>query len=407
MVYDPIRDCDVPSPAISRRPSIWETPPATAPHSAEGSHPPPPPAFGSDRQSPAASPSVRPPSGAGLRSLLNDENVSNPRRGSDVTTSSTDDEQHSRPRSARLRNESGASSRPGQAHSHGAGSERSPGLSSPENAFAPPPLTSRVTRSPLISPRAPPVSLSSPASTTGGVLAYDSHQHYAGSSSRRSSIDTQRSTMPPPAEPVRHDSVGGQSYQSTAARRSPSTSASVSPRGLTAHLQPTLSRQSSSSRSNGERSRAPVLSSPEAPPPRQLSEEHHPAAAPVSNGRPLKRKYEPSSHAPSRKPITPEELDRLRDAAVQNNPLRRKAMQRPSWSAQSPRDHDHDSGPPRSQGPSRRGSSASTSGRPPADPSVGSKRSSEDVNVDTDTRDAKVQRQSYTGNAAAVASHCE
>ncbi|KAL1410321.1 mRNA cap guanine-N7 methyltransferase [Vanrija albida] len=109
MVYDPVRDCDIPSPAVSSRPPIWGSDPPNAP---------PPPAF-HDRSSISSTPSNRPNSRGGpgsLRGLLNDDAPSpTSRRGSEVTVSSIPDDDrdyhhsgpssHSRPHLAKLLNE--------------------------------------------------------------------------------------------------------------------------------------------------------------------------------------------------------------------------------------------------------------------------------------------------------------
>lgn len=428
MVYDPVRDCDVPSPAISRRPSLWETPPPISGpvHGHQHGGPPPPPQFQSER-SPLPSPSIRPPSSAGLRSLLNDVEPEyfHSRRGSDHTVSSmTDDEAphpSSRPHLAKLLNEPAPPLRPTSSHS---ATSESPRLSSPSVSLHPSSGArtqgtgaGASLRSPLISPNTIHAHLaSSPASTTFAYPPYDL-QVPAGPSSRRSSIDTQ--SMPPPAEPHiihRHDSaaaVQASRLRSPAAAVSPSAQnmSLPGPGPVPAPRRGSLSRPTSARSGSGSFAAPlpPAASSSPEPSDRRLSDEAS-AASTGTNGRHMRSKYDPGQPS-SYRSIGPEELARLRDRAYSNNPLRRKPRRAaPSWSAPSPR-LDGDDGP-RSSGPSRRGSTASVAERPSAalrdsdpEPShAGLKRVSSEV-LDGDRGAARRRTENYSGNAATVASH--
>ncbi|BEJ14265.1 hypothetical protein CspHIS471_0400320 [Cutaneotrichosporon sp. HIS471] len=385
MVYDPVRDCDIPSPAVSRRASLWGTPPPSATSQYGG---PVPPAFQNER-SPLPSPSIRPAS-AGLRSLLNDEpDIYVSRRGSDHTVSSVADDEHSsRPHLAKLLNEPAPPLRPTSSHSGHSGSPR---LSSPSVNLHPGagPRGTIGARSPHISPNTIPQHLVSSPSTSH---PYDIH--VPGPSSRRSSIDTQ--SMPPPEPPLIHRHEGVQS------------AGSVSPRAQSIH-QPRVApaRRGSLSRPTSARSSSGGFAAP--PPPassspegsvRLLSEE----TIGGPNGRHPRPVKEYRPHQPSRyRSITLDELARLRDRAVHNNPLRRAARRAaPSWSAPSPRVDDMDG--PRSGGPSRRGSTASNVERPYIgrndDPAPGNKRHSAEVDADP-----KRRRTDYEGNVATIASH--
>lgn len=403
MVYDPIRDCDVPSPAIQRRPSLWESPQAS-------SHQP--------TYSPEPSPGVRPLSGPGMRSLLNDDAPGPSRRGSDLTAALSDHEEHgqtARPHLSKLLNDTPTINRrtssSSSIHQHET-TASSPRLSSPTVGLHPGSL-SRVSthRSPLM----PEARLSSPSSAVS-TGHYELPPAFGDRpSSRRSSFDVSSRSMPPPSEPIRHELTTPTSH--SAPLRSPSMSASPGSHSI-GLPQPRVSRSNSGTSS----SRPPPRStwSPEPNHSRRASDEVPRSPSSASNGRrspppPSRTPYEPRQPSGSRtirQPITHDELQRLRTEAASNNPLRRNKRRSvpsvPSWSAPSPQrgssfDATAEAGPshPQSRGPSRRGSNASATSRPDVVPQ---KRSSKDMEA-LDDRATQRRRQDYTGNAAEVASH--
>ncbi|BEI83443.1 hypothetical protein CcaverHIS002_0400470 [Cutaneotrichosporon cavernicola] len=202
--------------------------------------------------------------------------------------------------------------------------------------------------------------------------------------------------MPPPEPPFihRHESV--QSAGSVSPRAQSFHQPRVAPAGRGSLSRPTSARSSSGGFAAPP---PPASSSPEGSV-RLLSEE----TIGGPNGRPPRPAKEYRPHRPSRyRSITLDDLARLRDQAVHNNPLRRAARQAaPSWSAPSPRVDDMDG--PRSAGPSRRGSTASNVERPHfgwnGSPAPGSKRHSGEVDADS-----KRRRTDYRGNVATIASH--
>lgn len=400
MVYDPIRDCDIPSPAIQRRPSLWESPGPT-----QSTH------------SPEPSPGVRPLSGPGMRSLLNDDAPGPSRRGSDLTTISSDHEDHgqaARPHLSKLLNETPTIDRRASSSSSIQPYEptaSSPRLSSPSVGLHPGGVTRISTqRSPLM----PEARLSSPSSAVSAGH-YDLPPAFGDRpSSRRSSFDVSSRSMPPPSEPIRHELTTPTSH--SAPLRSPSMSAS--PGSLNVGLpsdrpRPLASRSNSGTSSH--RAPPPASWSPDPTHSRRASTDAHPSPSNASNGRqpsPAPRTpYEPRHPSRSKtilRPITQDEVQRLRAQAASNNPLRRKRQSAPSWSAPSPQRASPIEAPseagasrPHSRGPSRRGSEASASGRPE---SIPQKRSSKDLEL-TDDRAIQRRRQDYLGNAAEVASH--
>lgn len=434
MVYDPVRDCDIPSPAITRRPSLWDNP-----------TPPQPPAFTDNPPQSGSRPLSSSHSGSGggggsLRNILNDDGGGASRRGSDMTVMSShsydDDPSNNnnsnttRPHLAKLLNTNDTTplvrTNSASSSSHGGGMDAgSPHLSSPSISLHPASAGAqgRPSRSPLL----PNQALSSPSASMG--YPYDVHTTpgYGGGgpSSRRSSMDNSR-PMPPPADPVRQHDLYSTPVARTAPLRSPSVS--VSPRLQNMHLPnpPTSSRHGSvgrptSSRSaSGSNSAFPlaIISSPE----RRLSDDMV-VESPISIRTPYDP-VQPSNSYTIRRPITDDELARLRAAAANNNPLRRKMRRSaPGWSAPSPKTsvHDYDdAGPSRRSGPSspaRRGSTASAATHggdrdrdrdhrrptPSRNDSAGKRHPAQDYDQDH----AKRQRpDNYHGVAAEVASHC-
>ncbi|WOO85154.1 mRNA cap guanine-N7 methyltransferase [Vanrija pseudolonga] len=437
MVYDPVRDCDIPSPAVSSRPPIWGSDPPNAP---------PPPAF-HDRTSISSTPSNRPISRGGpgsLRGLLNDDAPSpTSRRGSEVTVSSIQDDDrdyhsgpsssHSRPHLAKLLNEpapplvrSPSSGSVPSVHYDGS----SPRMSAASTSLHPSALSAARTsvsasRSPLMST----TGLSSPASSSSALATDSYHAHpLAESLSRRASSSYDTRPMPPPAEPpIRSYDQYNTPVQHPSNLSSPGVS--VSPRSQSVALPAApaySSSRPSSARSNSNPWQPPANthSSPESTT-RRLSDDPPAPRVPPSNGRravpppPPSKPYRPLNPTRSRtilQPITDEEIQHLREIAQRHNILRsRGPWAAPSWSAPSPRDTVGDSfaSGGRSGGPSRRGSEASAPenrpdnrlreqhesyGRP-----QGTKRSSEG---DDDLRAASRPRtDTYQGNAAAVSSY--
>lgn len=396
MVYDPVRDCDVPSPAITRRPQLWDNP-----------TPPPPPAF-ADHQPMPARPVSAVGGGGSLRSLLNDDGDHTSRRGSDMTTSSYDDEYNNRPHLSKLLNSETA---PLARTSSASSSTRdvretsSPRNPSPSVGLHPASAGSvgRASRSPMIHQ-----GLSSPAAMGYPYDVHTTPTGYGGSS-RRSSMDTSR-PMPPPSEPVRHHDMYNTPMAQSTPLRSPSVS--VSPR--TQHINlPNPPRPGPSSRPASSRSasgsygvsQSAVVSSPE-PAGRRRSDD-----ASIASPGPMARPWDPAQPSGTRhwdRPLPADEIARLRAMAPNFNLLRRKGKAAPpQWSAPSPRnslDQHEDPMPTGSGGPSRRGSTASAAAdrRGRREDSTGLKRPSHEIE---DGRNQRRRMDSYTGKAAEVASH--
>lgn len=307
MPYDPIRDCDVPSPATSTGPgSAWRegrTPGSEGPHSHQyPPHPshqpqqpyghPPPPAFHNGHRSPGPSRSV---SGGGLRGLLNEDDS---RRSSDQRSSissaatGTVDDQYPTPATATA----SGTGEPRQSINHilnmtpnaqpisksnSASSithSSSPSNASPgtrhhnldPNGFLTPATPAnpgvRTSRSPH------PMSMDQISPGAGYyTLPQEYHPDHTGSSSRRTSSASQRPMLPPQDIPQHYDYRTTPTGTHNLPLRSPSVS--VSPRTYQASLPPvfTSSRPGSSSASQGFAYPAPSASPSH--PDRRLSED--------------------------------------------------------------------------------------------------------------------------------------
>lgn len=390
MVYDPIRDRDVPSPASSlpQQRGPWReinTPGSSFSSTGDGgsngrAHPP---AFHDDLRSPAGI-SARSLSG-GLRGLLNEDAI--PRRGSEHSSSisSAAEEGRARPSFHQLLNttpaapisktsssnslahsSSPSNSSPGTRHRHLAPS----GFATPAAPIVTQPRTNSTPLYPVgISPRTALAPL--PYQDTAYASYYSTPQ--AGPSHRRqSSGSVQRPMLPPQELPPQYYDYGNRITPGSASIPLRSPSVSVSPRSY--HM--SLSQGYGTSSRPGSSTSQPFAYQPPPLPvmspalsSRRFSDDHvdHPSSDPYQTGRPgvvLPRRssqitpvYSPSyaqlrSPSPSRTaydprritqpstvllPIHPSEVAHLRNSAMANNPLRRKKRRPlPSWSGPSP-----------------------------------------------------------------------
>lgn len=416
MVYDPIRDCEVPSPAASiHNSSPWADTPHTDPRSTPTSGYPP--HFHHDRRSPVPAPLHRSVSG-GLRGLLNDEGGDTRiASGRDSLSSiGPEDSGHLPPRGRinNLLNESApplsqSSSQSSMGHSaYSQQSHQSP-ISKPYSLLDHDGFLAPVTPASAY-PRASrsPYSLNSPSGYP--------HQPLPGldSGPLRSPYPSIHDSMPlrspsisvsprqyyqslPPAHPQSRpgssSSAGGFAFNTPSV---PHESPSLYQRQMSLEYS---SRPRSGSRTTGPSSRRPSNS---LPPPRSPSP---PSGIP----------YEPHNRTSSsfllNHPITQDELESLKVIGQSNNPLRRKAPRPPpSWSGPSP-----SPGMRRSSGPQE--SDASYFPRDSPGPSASKKRKTSDNygrNQDalggrngSEASRRRVDKAKYMGNVALVADHCE
>ena len=394
MVYDPIRDRDVPSPATTlppRRETWKQTDSPGSSFSSVGedargapngrSHPP---AFSDDRRSPIASSS---PSSGGLRGLLNEEGEPRRRSGEQRSSvSATFEEGRARPSFHQLLNDpappvSKSNSSTSLAHSSSP-SNLSPGTRHrglDPNAFLTPgtpasmqPRANPTPQYPVgASPGTAPTSL--PYTDPSYASYYATPQ--AGPSTRRQSVDTSHRPMLPPQElPPQYYDYSTRMTPGTTSLPLRSPSVSISPRTYHTSLPAGYGGSGPSSSTSASQPfpyQPPALPSVSpASSSRRLSEDrgHPPISDPYQNSRrgtvPQRRPtqvtlvYSPSypsvrSPSPIRRtmynprrisqpssvlrPIDHGEVAHLRSLALTNNPLRRrKKRPLPSWSGPSP-----------------------------------------------------------------------
>ncbi|GFZ42672.1 mRNA (guanine-N(7)-)-methyltransferase [Saitozyma sp. JCM 24511] len=398
MVYDPIRDREVPSPAETAPPlEAWKYQQhrhqeAITPSSMYSDDPrlgyngaSRPPAFAGHAPSPSAplgrsmsSMSASTSGGGGLRGLLNDDEAES-RRGSAQALSAWSEEEH-RPSIHRMLSEAA----PPISKSNSASSLHS---ASPSNQ-SPRPRHIDHNHAGFLTPATPASGLRAskspvpPASPPGGAHYHEYGGYYeAGPShshpySRRPSASGQRPMLPPESIPRQVDFEASRLTPSAHALPLRSPSVSVSPRSHHATLPYGQVSRPSSATSAGPGSGPGSFAFQPPPHPaaspsassRRLSEEPRPLSGGVShNGRrltlPARRSSQASAYSHSTPvrspspiprapynphrisepttllyPITPDEAAHLREAGLANNPLRRKKRARPlpSWSAPSP-----------------------------------------------------------------------
>jgi len=387
MVYDPVRDCEVPSPATSlpshREPrkdyitpgSSFSNPGDEITVEANGRSQPP--AFGQDLRSPTAPP---PRSGSGgLKGLLNDE--ADPRRKSRTHRSSipstAEEEARSRPSFHRLLNDT-----PAPPVSKSKSSTSLAQSSSPSNP-SPGSRNRHLDPHGFLTPAAPTSTQPRPSPGTVPLpLSYHEPpypsyfpEQQAGPSQRRqSACQAQRPMLPPQDIPAQYYENGARGTPGVASLLLRSPSVSISPRSFHTPLPPGYGppRPSSSSSASHPLAYQP----PEIPglspagSSRRLSDEqaYPPSSGPNPNGRrgsashrsssqvaPIYSRTYPQVRSPSPirrtmynprrishpssllRPIEAEEVVYLRTLAVSNNPLRRrKKRPLPPWSGPSP-----------------------------------------------------------------------
>jgi mRNA (guanine-N7-)-methyltransferase len=463
MVYDPIRDCDVPSPAASlQNPSPWaDTTPGSERLGASTSYPP---GF-QDRRSPGVFRS----SSGGIRNLMNEETGQDSRASSvHGSFSSAGPEDHQNPPRNRginsLLNEgaipisqsSSASSIGYTTHSHQSPGPKPYSLLDHDGFLAPTTPASGFARSsrspyPANSPAQSMHNLPHEISTSN----YRSPHPYGFESlpMRSPSVSVsprhQLHNLPPPNLPSRpgsSSSAGGYPY-SQHHYESPSHTYQQ----LSEHPQ----RPRSNSRMNDPPSR-PRSSSRATDPPSRRTSSSIPASIPASY-RPRHRSPSPPPripYAPHRItapesvmiPISQREIDNLKLEGLANNPLRKKMNPAPpSWSGVTPSPSLQRSGGPQEGGNSyfpgeshgagpsnsapyypgdNRGSGPSNSNYYPGDNGAGPsstaqkrKVSGNDLarkgsqpqgsNGGPDYARRKVSEAKYTGNNGLVADHCK
>lgn len=413
MVYDPIRDCEVPSPANNTsQGNAWKenrTPGSEGNHYAfqpqhPGYGPAPPPAFNIDQRSPGPSRSLS----GGLRGLLNeDDSRRNSEQRSSISSSATrpgdGDDMFTSSNAPRPSIHSILNVAQGPTPVSKSSSASSVPRSSPSNA-SPGPRNQYLDPNGLLTPVTPAAAVGARLSRSPHAmypdgtsprsnlqpLPHDYQSEASDPSSRRASGGAQRPMLPPQDIPQHYD------YRNTPTLghlplRSPSVS--VSPRAYQASLPPVFpsSRPGSSSASNPFAFQHAPSASPTRPD-RVLSEEfsrpgsvgslgsrratmserrNSQMSQPFSPGVAVKSPspavltipYEPrriSRPTALYKPIGPEELAEIKARGLTNNPLRRrKRKPLPSWSGPSsrlPNEGDSSYFPPQEDTSARAGS---------------------------------------------------
>lgn len=387
MVYDPIRDCEVPSPATA--PDAWRS--YSTPTSDHGSAyresrissgPIQPPAFNYDMRSPSAPPIHRSTSG-GLRGLLNEGGMEDARRGSGERSSISsipEEDARGRPSINQILNQTPTNpivkSNSGSSLAHSSSPSKSMSSPGPRQhhldpaGFLTPATPASAYPRNSRSPHPPPAYNVGYPPSTG---EYNSHpDQQAGPSRRRQpSLTQSQRPMPPPPDvyhqydttprstpgshhlPLSSPSVSvsprstHQSLPGNASRPGSATSASH-PYSFQTHAIHGMSPGSSSRRlsietnvgpsSSGENGRRSAVL------PRRRSSQQTPVYSPqytrVRSLSPMKPPYNPnrmSQPGSVLRPIARDEIMRLRQQALANNPLRRKAQKPPpAWAAPSP-----------------------------------------------------------------------
>lgn len=416
MVYDPIRDCEVPSPAASiHNPSPWADTPQTDPRGTPTSGYPP--HFQHDGRSPAPVPLHRTVSG-GLRGLLNDDGPDTRRSsGRDSMSSIGHDDNFPQPHRGRINNllhesatplsQSSSHSSMGQSaysqHSHHSPVSKPYSLLDHDGFLAPVTPASafpRASRSPY--------SLNSPSGyphaplpmVDGGPLRSPYPTIHDSMPLRSPSISVSprqyHQSLPPPHP---HSRPGSSSSASGFAFNAPSIpleSPSIYQQRQASSDY--TSRPRSGSRTTGPPSRRPSAS----------------LAPPKSPSPPPRIPYQPHNRTSSsfllNQPITQDELESLKLIGHSNNSLRRRPRRPPpSWSGPSP-----SPGLRRTSGPHE--SDASYFPRHSPGPSAPKKRKTSDKfgrdqdevagRSGSETK-RRVENAKYMGNVALVADHCE
>ena len=444
MVYDPVRDCDVPSPAASmHNPSPWAdmTPGSDVRHTPSAY----PPQFQPDRQGERYSPGPQQTPGnlnrsvsGGLRGLLNDDEPGSRRSsGRDSFSSAGYEETPQPPPRSRLTHlvhenatplsQSSSHSSMGQSaisqHSH-----HSPvkpySLLDHDGFLAPVTPASAYPR-----PSRSPYSLNSPSGYPHAPLPQVEqgmnrspypHTHdqlpLRSPSISVSPRQYQQQSLPPPhhshSRPGSSSSAGGFAFNT--AHESPS----VYQRQLSADY---TSRPRSGSRTtNGPPSRRPSTgaayqTAPAAPPPRS------PSPPPRLPYAPHHRISRPTTLLD---PISREDLEQFKAAGLHNNPLRRAAAAQrppPSWSGPSPSPGLRRASASNEADNSYFPNSNSNAGRRIASdspgPSAAKKRKTADRYGKEDNEGQpsnggsgprqKMEDKRYMGNVGLVADHCE
>lgn len=401
MVYDPIRDIDVPSPAASTQSDQpWRqniTPGSGAyfdparqvdygnsPNGHGAVYDGRPPAFHGAGSSPSSTMGMRRSVSGGLRGLLNDEEEDTSRRSSAQSGFDGNGgmEEDHRPSISRILNSGpGDGGAMAKSTSYSSRVSSSPANASPvisgrpldNSGFLTPASTSRrASRSPYpVNSSVSPALQHAMLPHDGHALEYEAQLHpQAGPSRRRVSggQSNPRPMLPPDTIPRQeyYDpsriTPGAQSYPLP--MRSPSIS--VSPRSHHQALGGQLSRPTSSSSmgqpfsfqppplpaespsyATRQLSEAPSRPSSGSQPPRQSSlvprdsgRSSVASRTPLRSPTPLRVPYQPNRMTQPTsvlRPILPDEVARMRSAAMVNNPLRRRPRKAaPSWSGPSP-----------------------------------------------------------------------
>lgn len=427
MVYDPIRDCDVPSPAASlQNPSPWaDHTPGSDRLSASVSYPP---GFQNDRRSPGV---FRSASG-GIRSVLNDEGGTGRDSRNGSFSSAGPEDHHSAPRNRGINSllndgvappisqTSSASSVAHTVYSHHSPGPKPYSLLDHDGFLAPTTPASGFARS-----SRSPYPIASPA-LSSHTLPHEGHHQmtnayrsphpytYDPLPIRSPSVSVsprhQLQNLPPhhlPSRPGSSSSAGGYPYSTSLHYESPSHSYQQ----LSDHQQ----RPRSNSRLNDPPSRPQSSSKFTDPPSRRTSISASYVPRPPRSPSPVRLPYAPHNRvtAPSSVlvPISRKEADTLKAEGLSNNPLRGKHKPPPpSWSGVTPSPSLHrtsEAGNSYFPGDNSVAGPSSTAAQKRKvsdnDTRKGSKAPS---NGGSDFTRRKVSEAKYMGNNALVADHC-
>ena len=351
MVYDPIRDCEVPSPAASlQNPSPWaDHTPGSERLGASASFPP---GFRDSR-----SPGVFRSSSGGIRNLMNEENSGQDSRPSSVhgSFSSVGPEDHPPPRNRginSLLNESAppisqsssASSLAYTTHSHHSPGPKPYSLLDHDGFLAPTTPASgfgRSSKSPYPHHSPAPAMSNLPHEINNNNYRSPHPYGYEGLPLRSPSVSVsprhQLHNLPPhhlPSRPGSSSSAGGYPYSSHQFE---------SPSHTYQHLSDHPQRPRSNSRLNDPPSRPRSSSKAIDPPSRRTSISTHASYQPrhKSPSPPPRLPYAPHSRisAPDSLliPISHREVESLKAEGLSNNPLRKNIKPPPpSWSGVTP-----------------------------------------------------------------------
>lgn len=350
MVYDPIRDCDVPSPAASlQNPSPWaDVTPGSERLSASTSYPP---GFRDSR-----SPGVFRSSSGGIRNLINDEGTGQDSRPSSVhgSFSSVGPEDHPPPRNRginSLLNEgappisqsSSASSMAYTTHSHHSPGPKPYSLLDHDGFLAPTTPASgfaRSSRSPYPHHSPAPGMMNLPHEITPNTYRSPHPYGYEGLPLRSPSVSVsprhQLHNLPPhhlPSRPGSSSSAGAYPYNASHQYDSPSHSYQ--------HLSDHPQRPRSNSRLNDPPSRPRSSSRVMDPLSRRTSASTTYNPRPRSPSPPPRLPYAPHSRSAAPDsildPISQKEVESLKAQGLSNNPLRKNTKPPPpSWSEANP-----------------------------------------------------------------------